>query len=380
MKKLIAMLLLTYCFMLSKAQQYQINATLTGFENKTKFYLKDINTDKKIDSAVLIDGKLSMKGKISQVKALWLCGYYKNQFYFTNLLIGADQVTIKADAKDFPWYVSITGSKSQDKANILNNQVKQLWQERDSLIKIVFPLTLAKQSDSIRKITKPLIKQIQKLDSAREAITENFISANLNSDAALQQLYYKKNSYKKEDFIELMNKINPIYKNTFYGKLLVNYQKVGDILKKGDQFYDFSAADLQGKKYTLSDFKGKYILLDFTETYCAPCIEAAGDLAILAKKYPEELQIISFYGETDPNVMQIGLDRDRPLWPAIWDGKGQQSEISLKYGVTGFPTFVLIAPDGEIISHTSGFGRDDNGKGSLATNIDFIMKSKTSKN
>jgi len=236
MKKRIIMLLLTCCFLLSKAQQYQINATLTGFENNTKFYLKDINTDKKIDSAVLIDGKLSMKGKISQVKALWLCGYYKNQFYFTNLLLGADQVTIKADAKDFPWYVSITGSKSQDKANILNNQVKQLWQERDSLIKIVFPLTLVKQSDSIRKITKPLIKQIQKLDSEREAITEKFISANLNSDAALQQLYSRKNSYKKEDFNELMNKINPIYKNTFYGKLLVNYQKVGDILKKEINF------------------------------------------------------------------------------------------------------------------------------------------------
>jgi len=380
MKKLIVMLFLTCCIQLSKAQQYQINATLTGFENNTKFYLQDINTDKKIDSAVLINGKLSMKGKINQVTALWLCGYYKNQFYFTNLLIGADQVTIKADAKDFPWYVNITGSKSQDKANILNNQIKQLWQERDSLIKIVFPLTLVKQNDSISQITKPLIKQIQKLDSTREAITEKFISTYLNSDAALQQLYYKKSSYKKEDFIALMNKINPTYKNTLFGKLLVNYQKVGNILKKGDQFYDFSATDLKGKKYTLSDFKDKYILLDFTETYCAPCIEAAGDLDILAKKFPEELQIISFYGETDPKVMQRGLDRDRPLWPAVWDGKGHLSEISLKYGVTGFPTFVLIAPNGEIISHTSGFGRDDNGIGSLAKNINSIMKSKTSKN
>ena len=380
MKKLIVILFLTGCFQFLKAQQYQINVTLTGFENQTKFYLQDINTDKKIDSALLINGKLSMKGKINEVRALWLCSYYKNKFYFTNLLIGADQVTIKADIKDFPWHVRISGSKSQDKANILNNQIKQLWQERDSLIKIVFPLTLAKQNDSIRQITKPLIKQIQKLDSTREAITEKFISAYLNSDAALQQLYYKKSSYKKEDFNKLMNKVNPIYKNTFYGKLLVNYQKVGDILKKGDQFYDFSATDLKGKKYILSDFKGKYILLDFTETYCAPCIEAAEDLAILAKKYPEELQIISFYGETDPNVMQIGIDRDRPLWPSIWDGKGYLSEISLKYGVTGFPTFVLIAPDGEIISHTSGFGRDDNGKGDLATNIEFMMKSKTPKN
>ncbi len=311
---------------------------------------------------------------MTSVKALWLCCFHQNQFYFTNLLIGADQLNIKGDIKDFPWYLKVTGSKSQDVANLLNDQVKSLWKERDSLIKIVFPLSLEKQNDSIRMIIKPMVKKLNVLDSTRERITAKFIAEHLNSDAGLQQLYYKKSDYKKEELNAMLDKVHPTLKNSLFGKLLTNYQKVGNILKKGDQYYDFIASDLSGKKYELSAYKGKYILIDFVETYCAPCVESSTDLINLSKKYANELQIISFYVETDAKVVKEGLDRDQPTWPAIWDGKGHESTIKMKYGATGFPTFVLIAPDGKIIMHSSGFSKNDNGKGSLESAVDRLLQ------
>jgi len=374
MKKLFLILLFVCSLQAVKAQTYQINAMLTGFDNSTKFYLKDVISDKKIDSAILTNGKLTLRGKITSVKALWLCCFHQNQFYFTNLLIGADQVNIKGDIKDFSWYLKVTGSKSQDVANLLNDQVKSLWKERDSLIKVVFPLTLAKQNDSIRMIIKPMVKRLNILDSTREKITAKFITEHLNSDAGLQQLYYKKSDYKKEELNAMLDKVDPTHKNSLFGKLLTSYQRVGNILKEGDQYYDFTANDLSGKKYELSAYKGKYILIDFVETYCAPCVEASADLISLSKKYTNELQIISFYVETDAKIVKKGLDRDKPTWPAIWDGQGHESTIKMKYGVNGFPTFVLIAPDGKIIMHSSGFSRDDNGKGSLESAVDRLLQ------
>lgn len=373
MKKFIIILLTIGCMQTSRAQLYHVTAELTGFENGTKFYLKDIMADKNIDSAILKNGKLTMQGKIGHVSPVWFCCSYRKEFYFTNLLLGAEQVRIQADVKDFPWFTRISGSKSQDVANILNVQTRQLWKDRDSIMKILYPLAFGKQSDSMRNVTKPMIKKVQFLDSVRESITAEFIVKHLNSDAALQELYYKKDEYKKEELNGLIDQINPVFKRSLFAKLLVDYQKVGRILKKGDQFHDFSAKDLLGNTYQLSSFKGKYILLDFVETYCAPCVEAASDLAILSKKY-KELQVISFYVEQDAKIMQAGLDRDRPTWPAIWDGKGTQSEISLKYGVNGFPTFVLISPEGKIIMHSSGFSRDDNGKGNLERAVDLLLQ------
>jgi len=374
MKKLFFILLFACCFQVIKAQTYQINAMLTGFDNNTKFYLQNLITDKSIDSAILINGKLTMKGKIAGVSALRLCAFHKNQFYYTNLLMGAEQVNIKANLKDFPWYVKVSGSKSQDIANILNDQIKDLWKDRDSVMKVLMPLAMGKQNDSVSAITRPMIKKVQALDSAREAITDKFIVKYLNSDAGLQQLYYKKSSIKKEELDLMIGKISPTYKSSLFAKLLLSYQKVGNILKKGDQYYDFTASDLSGKKYQLSAYKGKYILIDFVETYCVPCVAASADLLSLSKKYTNELQVISFYVETDARVVKEGLDRDKPTWPAIWDGKGHESTIKMKYGATGFPTFVLISPEGKIIMHSSGFAIDDTGKGSLESAVDRLLQ------
>ncbi len=374
MKKIILSALLLISINIAKAQQYTINAQLIGFEDRTKFYLKDISMDQNIDSAEIIHGKLTMKGKISSVKALWFCCSYKGQFYFTNLLIGADDIKISGDKKDFPWYVKISGSKSQDISNKLNSDIRHLWKGRDSLMNILAPMIFAKQNDSIRAIIKPLAKAVNKLDSAREAITATFIANNINSYAALQQLYYKKDDYKREELQSLMSQLTPTFKTSVFANLITSYLKVGNILKKGSQFYDFTAADINGTPYTLSNYKGKYILIDFVETYCVPCIEAAGDLTNLSKKYTDQLQVISFYVENKKEVMKIGLERDRPSWPCIWDGKGHEGEIKMKYGVSGFPTFVLIAPDGKIVLHTSGFSKDDDGNGSLEKAVDKILQ------
>jgi thioredoxin-related protein len=53
----------------------------------------------------------------------------------------------------------------------------------------------------------------------------------------------------------------------------------------------------------------------------------------------------------------------------VWDGKGDNSETSLKYGVTGFPTFFLINPEGKIVTSIIGYG-----DGSLAKAIKGIIK------
>lgn len=374
MKKITFFLCLFLTAIAVNAQQYTIKAELTGFKEHTKFYLKDNTIDQNIDSAILVNGKFTLKGKISSVKTFWLYTSTKDALYFTNLLMGADEVSITADAKDFPWYVKIKGSPSQDVANILVQETKALWKARDSIMKILMPMVFAKQSDSIRLITAPMSKQVAKLDSAREVITDQFIAKYYNSDAGLQQLYYKREQHTKEQLEKMLLAVQPKFKNGLFGTRLTNYIKVGNILKKGDQYHDFEAKDLGGKKYTLSSFKGKYILLDFTETYCGPCILAVEDLKKLTNKYVDQLQIVTFYVETNQKIVQEGLDRDLPKWPTIWDGKGSDSEIAMKYGINSYPTFVLIDPNGKIVSRFTGFGKDDNGKGSLEKEIERVLE------
>lgn len=377
MKKSLFLFLILCCtHSLVQAQQYLISAELTGFPERTRFYLKDLDADVVIDSAEIIGGKFAMKGKSTQVKGLWLYARPNNQFHYTNLLIGPEQVQVKGDIKDFPWDVQLTGSKNQDIANKLKNQTKTFWKNRDSLVNLLMPYLMKAPTDSTKAIMRPLEKQINKIDSAVDEITIKFIKENINSYTGLQEFYWKRNYFKKPEFEALFNTVNPELRSSNFGQRITNYLKVGDALKKGDTFYDFEASDIKGKKYRLSNYKGKYILLDFTETYCGPCILSAEDLKILETKYADKLQIISFYAETNKKTMQEGLTRDKPAWPSIWDGKGNYSEITLKYGVRGYPTFVVIGPDGKILSRFSGYGKDDNGKGSLENQIDKLLQPK----
>ncbi|MEE1945409.1 TlpA disulfide reductase family protein [Pedobacter sp. KR3-3] len=375
MKRTFLFCLIFCCFQtLVRAQQYVISAELTGFADRTKFYLKDTDAGIIIDSVEIKDGKFTMKGKSSEVKSFWLFARPNNDYRYTTFLIGPEKISIRGDIKDFPRHVQLTGSKNQDVANKLTGQTRDLWKSRDSLVLLLRPHIGQTPTDSLKAITNPIGKQISQIDSLLELATSNFIKENLNSHSGLREFYDKKRNYKRADFEALFNTVDPELKNSTFGKRIADYLKVGNVLKKGESFYDFEANNINGKKYRLSDYKGKYILLDFTETYCGPCILSTEDLKKLSAKYANQLQIISFYVEKDKKTIKEGLTRDKPTWPCLWDGKGTYSEIVLKYGVAGTPTFVVIDPEGKIQSRFSGFEKDENGKGSLANRIDKLLQ------
>jgi len=109
---------------------------------------------------------------------------------------------------------------------------------------------------------------------------------------------------------------------------------------------------------TMEELKGKVVVLDFWTYCCINCIHVIPDLKKLEEKYPDELVVIGVHsakftaeGQTE-NIRQAIL-RYEIEHPVIND-----SEMILwrRYGVRGWPTVVLIAPDGAIVGMRSGEG------------------------
>jgi peroxiredoxin len=114
---------------------------------------------------------------------------------------------------------------------------------------------------------------------------------------------------------------------------------------------DFQLPDQNGKEFKLSDFRGKYILLDFWASWCAPCREENPNIV---------KQFERFKGKNF-SVLGISLDDDRASWlQAIkddqlnwshlselkkWDGK-----VSILYKIEGIPASFLLDPKGKIIA------------------------------
>ncbi|MDB5032131.1 TlpA disulfide reductase family protein [Mucilaginibacter sp.] len=369
MKRTLLSVVISSLALLASAQQYEIRANITGFSNGTKFYLLDPELNTNIDSTLIQNNHFLIKGRLYDTpKSLWVMTQADGHYRYVTLLIGNDTIDIKGDIKDMPYGMIITGSKTQDEHNLLISQTGPLYKKRNELVEQARAL----KGDSAQIKSKVIWKTIGKIDSTTTVVIKDFIIHNLNTYEAVAELFFMKGTF-KDSLQQMYNSLKPEIKQSPFGQRIVTYLKVGDKLKIGDIFTDFEALDQYGKKHRLSDFKGKYILLDFSTTYCGPCIESIPDMKNIVKKYGDKITVITFSGDGSKDLWLTGVKRDKPTWLSLWDGKGIYGETPLKYGTNGFPDFIVIDPDGKIINNWMGYGKNDDGRGSLETNVEKIL-------
>ena len=70
--------------------------------------------------------------------------------------------------------------------------------------------------------------------------------------------------------------------------MLFSINAFADGEKVGDQSPDFEYEDKDGKIYSLKDFRGKYVLIDFWATYCAPCKKEIPYLEKIQEKFKKK--------------------------------------------------------------------------------------------
>jgi peroxiredoxin len=112
----------------------------------------------------------------------------------------------------------------------------------------------------------------------------------------------------------------------------------------------FSQQSLKGQKIGLEDFKGKYILLDFWASWCAPCRKEHPNLIKTYEQFKKKnFEIISISLDSENDNWINAVNKDKLTWTQISDLKGQQNDIAVKYGIQSVPANFLINPQGVII-------------------------------
>jgi peroxiredoxin len=114
---------------------------------------------------------------------------------------------------------------------------------------------------------------------------------------------------------------------------------------------DFTQPDVNSKPVKLSDFKGKYILLDFWASWCGPC----------RAENPNVLKAYNTYKDKNFTVIGVSLDdsgekwrkaieEDGMPWIQLSDLKGFRNEVASQYGIQAIPSTFLLNPEGVIIA------------------------------
>ncbi len=116
---------------------------------------------------------------------------------------------------------------------------------------------------------------------------------------------------------------------------------------------DFSYEDVSGKKVSLKDLRGKYVYIDVWATWCGPC----------KMEIPHLSKIEALYEHHKIQFVSLSVDKhaDKQKWKdfvqkgnlkgiQLLADKDFQSDFIQKFNINAIPRFILIAPDGKIVS------------------------------
>lgn len=109
---------------------------------------------------------------------------------------------------------------------------------------------------------------------------------------------------------------------------------------------NFKLVSVDGKEYSLSDFRGKKVVLNFFATWCPPCRAEIPDFERFYREN-EDVVLIGINIQEDKTTVEEFLSSMGVTYPVLLDRDGK---ISAQFGIEGIPTTFLIDEKGKVIA------------------------------
>lgn len=119
----------------------------------------------------------------------------------------------------------------------------------------------------------------------------------------------------------------------------------------GKKAADFTVTAIDGTTYTLSELKGKIVVLNFWFVECKPCVMEIPELNEVVEKYKDNKDVVFLGLATNKKPQLEKFIKKQAFEYAIVP---ETRDVAQSYNVTGYPTHIVINKMGEIAFETSG--------------------------
>lgn len=372
MKTILACAFLLLSSMLTIGQKSFVSGTIEGITNDTLtiFFLplkqgetpvmdKVICKDGKVNYEVQLVSPLLHLVRISSKE--WNRKFSVNAFPY-NLeredinffILSGEQIRFTAKPETYAIYLQAYG-------NTLNEQ-------RNELLEKLYPLhselnaACLKYAEAKGVKDSALINEgIQSIESINKRIhkrTIEFILKHPDWDISAEVLM----TLPTDSCMKYFERLSPKVQSSFFG------QHARDVLfaqKVGEQAAPFSLPDPQGELVSLSDYKGKYVVIDFWGTWCGWCVKDLPKMKQFYDQYRDKVEFISIACRDSQKKWKEAIKKHEMNWVNLLN---PDDKLAIAYGIEGYPTKLIIDPQGKVIGKYLGQGDD------FYTELDKLFK------
>lgn len=342
----------------SQKNEYEITGKITGkVPAQALLKIYEDGEMKTLDSSSFVNGNFEFTGTVDSPDFFYIqIGTARD---LISLFVENSEITILANA-DSLIGAEIKGSKIHDDFKAFNESKAEYDNQQRDLY------TEYKKANS-EELKKNIENRYDSIDNKKSEHIKNYVIANGNSVLApyiiRRELIH---SIDLNELTELTNTISPDLKDNKYTKELHQRIKLLRNLEPGMPAPEFTQNNPEGNPINLTDFKGKYLLIDFWASWCVPCRNANPTVVAMYNKYNEKgFTILGVSMDDNREKWLEAIEVDGLVWAQVSVLKGWNNPVGKLYAVNGIPHAILIDPDGNIVKRGIHAGELDELLGDL---------------